>query len=124
MHLRSNLLTFIVLILFSGLIIWACSRQTASIGNADIQVSNFGLIDQNGDFYNLYYHSDAVAVVLFVHGNGCPVVRNAISDFKSIRDKHEDVQFFMVNSNLQDNRESIAKEAKEYEIDFPIFWIQ
>ncbi|MEM1124570.1 MAG: hypothetical protein AAGJ18_29295, partial [Bacteroidota bacterium] len=31
-----------------------------------------------------------------------------------------DVKFFMVNSNLQDDRTAIAKEAEEFGIDFPI----
>ena len=40
-------------------------------------VDNFRLLDQNGKSHELYYSSDMKAVVLMVHGNGCPIVRQA-----------------------------------------------
>jgi peroxiredoxin len=86
------------------------------------RVDNFVLLDQNGEAQNLYYHQDAKAVVIMVQGNGCPIVRNAINDYKQVRDEFEasGVKFFMLNSNLQDSRSAIAAEAKKYSIDFPI----
>lgn len=106
------------------LFLFSCQNNQETIPSEDRvwEVSNFALHDQNGDFHNLYYHSDASAVVLFIHGNACPIVRNAIPDLKAIRAKYEDkdVRFFMLNSNLQDNRTSIAHEAEEFEMDFPI----
>lgn len=85
-------------------------------------VDNFTLLDQHGAAHELYYYSDADAVVLMAHGNGCPIARNAMIDFKAVRDEYESkgVQFLMVNSNLQDNRESILVETHEWEIDIPI----
>jgi hypothetical protein len=85
-------------------------------------VEDFMLLDQNGKAHRLHYYSDASAIVVMIQGNGCPVVRNLLPDFKSIRDDYEskDVVFLMLNSNLQDNRESIRAEAAEWAIDFAI----
>ena len=87
-----------------------------------VRVDNFVLLDQEGDAYELYYDTDASAVVIMVQGNGCPIVRNVLTDYKALRDQYQDqgVNFWMLNSNLQDNRASIKKEADEWAIDFPI----
>ena len=86
------------------------------------KMENFKLLDHTGKMHELYYLSDMKAVVLLVHGNGCPIARNALHTYKDLREKYQDqgVAFLMINSNLQDNRKSIAKEAKEFGIDFPI----
>jgi mono/diheme cytochrome c family protein len=86
------------------------------------RVDNFALLDHRGAFHELYYLSDAKAVVLMVHGNGCPIVRKALPELKAIRDAYRarGVEFLLVNSNLQDSRETIAKEASEFGIDLPI----
>ena len=85
-------------------------------------VDNFMLLDHRGEAHELHYHSDAKAVVLFVQGNGCPVVRNALPDLKQVRERYagEGVVFLMINSNLQDTRESVRAEAEEWGIDLPI----
>lgn len=104
--------------------LYACqSNDTPAVQvDMDLEVPNFGLIDQNGEFHDLYYYGNQDAVVLYIHGNACPIVRNAITDLKAVRKqfKKEKVKFLMVNSNLQDNRVAIQKEAKEFNIDFPI----
>ncbi len=86
------------------------------------RVENFRLFDHQGGSHELYYYNDMEAVVVLVQGNGCPIVRNAVPRFKELRDAYADkpVQFFMLNSNLQDNRASIAKEAAAYGYDMPI----
>jgi peroxiredoxin len=86
------------------------------------RVDNFQLLDQNGESHELYYLSDMAAVVVMVHGNGCPIVRNALPTLKEIRIKYESqgVAFLLLNANLQDNRESIHAEAAEFLVDFPI----
>ena len=85
-------------------------------------VDNFMLLDHRGEAHELHYHSDAEAVVLVVQGNGCPVVRNALPDLRKVRERYagEGVVFLMVNSNLQDTRESVRAEAEEWSIDLPI----
>lgn len=85
-------------------------------------VENFRLIDHQGASHELYYYSDVNAVVVLVQGNGCPIVRNALPRFKELRDEYaaKNVQFLMLNSNLQDTRTSVSKEAAEYGYDIPI----
>ena len=88
------------------------------------RVDNFRLFDHLGGSHELYYYNDAKAVVFMVQGNGCPIVRNAMPAYRALRDRYakQGVQFFMLNSNLQDNRRSIAEEANEYGYDIPI-WV-
>ena len=87
-----------------------------------MRVDNFVLLDHKGDAHDLYYHKNASAIVIMVQGNGCPIVRNALTDYKALRDQFatNGTQFFMLNSNLQDRRETIAAEAEKYGIDMPI----
>lgn len=112
----STLFIFILLFLFS------CQEAPEPVIDMEAGVPNFGLHDQNGEFHTLYYHSDAKAVVLYIQGNECPIVRNAITDIKAVRREFRDknVEFLMLNSNVQDSRASIAVEAEEFDIDFPI----
>jgi peroxiredoxin/mono/diheme cytochrome c family protein len=85
-------------------------------------VDNFRLLDQNGKSHELYYSSDMKAVVIMVQGNGCPIVRQALPALQEIRDKYQaqGVEFLLLNSNLQDKRDAVAAEAREFSIDFPI----
>ncbi|GFE78834.1 thiol-disulfide isomerase [Steroidobacter agaridevorans] len=85
-------------------------------------VDNFRLLDQQGKSHELYYLSDMKAVVLMVQGNGCPIVRQALPALAEVRAKYraQGVEFLLLNSNLQDTRELVAKEASEFKIDFPI----
>ena len=89
---------------------------------ASTTVDNFTLLDHEGKAHKLYYLSDAEAVVIMVHGNNCPMVRNAMPDFREVRDDFQDrnVHFLLLNSVDYDNRKSIQEEAEEWEIDFPI----
>ena len=86
------------------------------------RIDNFVLLDQHGDAHNLYYHKDKSAIVVMIQGNGCPIVRNALTDYKALRDQYADqgVHFLMLNSNLQDQRSTIFAEAEKYGIDMPI----
>ncbi len=87
-------------------------------------VENFRLMDHRGASHELYDFSDAKAVVFRVQGNGCPIVRNALPRFRELRDAYsaQGVEFMMINSNLQDNRTSIAREAEEFRFDIPV-WV-
>lgn len=88
-----------------------------------LQIDNFMLADQNYMGHELYREAgDAKAVVLITHGNGCPIVRNLAPKVKELRAKYEPmgVKFMMLNSNLQDSAEEVAKEAAEYGYDLPI----
>jgi peroxiredoxin len=86
------------------------------------KADNFMLVDQNLQSHELHRLSDASAVVLITHGNGCPIVRNIGPAIKALQAKYagKNVEFLMLNSNLQDTREAVAAEAKEYGFDIPI----
>ena len=86
------------------------------------RVDNFRLLDQNGASHELYYHSDAKAIVVMAHGNGCDIVRQTLPALKELHEKYraQGVEFLLIDSNLQDSRDSIAEEASEFGIDFPI----
>lgn len=113
---------YLPFILIMGIFVACNNSSKQALPQLDLRVENFGLYDQHGNFHNLYYYSDASAIVLFVHGNGCPIVRNVMPALREVRDSYADkgVQFFMLNANLQDNRESIIHEASDFGIDFPI----
>ena len=93
-----------------------------ALATSAAKVDNFVLLDHLGNAHELYYYSDSPAIVLTVQGNGCPIVRNALPDLKEVRDRYETegVVFLMINSNLQDDRESIRAETADWNIDFPI----
>lgn len=83
---------------------------------ADGKAANFRLLDHKGVSHELYYHSDKKAIVLIWQGNGCPIVRQYYSRIMELKNEYEqkDMAFFLINANLQDDRQSIAKELKEY----------
>ena len=99
----------------------SCSQEIAP-PDMEVSVKNFGLYDQYDDFHRLHYYDDAKAVVLYVQGNSCPIVRKSVETFENIREEYapKGVRFFMINSNLQDNRETIALEAENFNIETPI----
>jgi peroxiredoxin len=86
------------------------------------KVSDFVLADQHGTIHRLYEHKDKAAVVIMIQGNGCPIVRNALGEFRALRDTYtgKDVEFFMLNANLQDQADAILREARTYGIDLPV----
>lgn len=85
-------------------------------------VSNFTLLDQTGKAHELFYYDDSRAIVIMVHGNGCPVVRNSYQDYVALTEKyrHKGIRFFMLNSNLQDDRASIVEELALWGISIPV----
>jgi hypothetical protein len=88
-------------------------------------VNDFALLDHQGAFRHLYYHAkdpQARAIVLFVQGNGCPLVRKRVPELKRLRDAYatNGVVFWMINANAQDSRAAVVKEAAEFAIDLPI----
>ena len=117
---------FLSVLMPAFLLAWCgCSqngRLPAPENDPKAKVENFVLLDQHGHAHELYYYSDAKAVVLYVHGNGCPIARNQISTLKAIRNDfaEKNVTFLMLNANPQDNRENITREAEQFKIDFPI----
>ena len=90
--------------------------RTVSAGGASWteEVPNFALLDIRGHYYELH-RSGARAVVLFFTGNGCPVARQNMYKLRSLREKFKEreVAIWVVDAIAEDNRKSIAKEARE-----------
>lgn len=105
-----------------GVLLAALVLAAAPALAAPQRVENFGLLDQNGAFHELYRESQRPAIVLFVQGNGCPIVRKNLPMLQAVRRKFAPlgVEFWMINSSPQDDLDEIAAEAKEWGIDFPI----
>ncbi len=111
--------TFLLLLLFLPPL--SCQRLLGPVATG-AKVGNFALLDEQGDFQELYYYSDFKAVILFVHGRDCPIVRNQVPALNQLNSEYEarGVKFLGINANLQDDRGSIARDAAELGVSFPI----
>ncbi|WP_374470789.1 redoxin family protein [Phenylobacterium sp.] len=100
----------------------AAARETAAVAALPGHVDNFMLVDQNLEGHELYRMADAKAIVIVSTMNGCPIARAMTPELKKLRDAYQakGVEFLMLNSALQDSRESIAEEAKEFGLDIPV----
>ncbi|MEM7186716.1 MAG: redoxin domain-containing protein, partial [Bacteroidota bacterium] len=109
-------------ILLLLLVFWAILGCNPPKPIADSRTNDYALYDAEGDFHRLSYYNNADAIVLWVQGNGCPIVRNALLDFNSVVKDYakRNVVFFMLNSNLQDDRAKIAKEASDFGFEVPV----
>jgi len=101
--------------------LWLFAGHTAMAADSQ-RIGDFALLDQTGKHHKLSWYGDQKAVVIFVQGNGCPIVRNSVPELRAIRDDYSDrdVQFFMLNPQPQDTRDSINAEAADFGYDFPI----
>jgi len=99
----------------------ACQQAPPKI-DMDLEVPNFALLDQNGEFHELYYYSDAKAVVLYTQGNGCSTTRKDVRELQALRTsfKEKGVKFLMINATAKDTKEDILEEVAEHDIEFPI----
>jgi peroxiredoxin len=98
---------------FLGLLLCALSIGAAQqIGS---EVPNFAMLDYKGRYHELR-RADAKVVVLFFTSDGCPIARQSISRLKQIQKQFgpEGVLVWMVDSNTGDDRESIRREAQEF----------
>lgn len=104
------------------LVFWSTALLTCLSWASVERVDNFRLIDHRGRIHELFRYSDAKAVVLITHGVGCPIVRKQIPTLRALSDEFQSapVVFLFINANVQDDRESLAQEAEEYRIPFPI----
>ncbi|HEY8573740.1 redoxin family protein [Phenylobacterium sp.] len=94
----------------------------AAVAALPATVDNFMLADAEMMGHELYRLADAKAVVLVSYGVGCPISRAMTPEIKKLRDayKAKGVEFLMFDSNLQDNREAILEETKEFGLDIPV----
>ena len=108
----------------------ATPTEAASADTADMvkmalphaKMANFTLKDPAGKAHELYKMTDAKAIVISMHTRGCPIGQQLNPDFHALQAKYEakGVKFMMINPNMHDTPEMIAKEAKEFDITMPI----
>ena len=92
--------------------LWAASAgATAPIDHVD----NFALLDQAGKYHDLYYLSDAKAVVLMTHDNECAAVSDALPALEQAKASYagRGVEFLMINT--QDDRDAVAAKVTGHE---------
>ncbi len=96
--------------------------ETAPMSPRPATIDNFMLSDTDFMGHELYRMTDAKVIVIVTTGNGCPIARSLTPHVKALRDRYaaQGVQFLMLNSNLQDGRDAIAKEKAEFGLDIPI----
>lgn len=87
-------------------------------------VENFGLFDASGKFRELYYYEkdpETRAFVLFIQGNGCPLVQKRIPELNALQERYREdgVRFWMINSNFQDTRDEVAEEMAAFDSSIP-----
>ncbi|MGK0189792.1 MAG: hypothetical protein ACI9R3_005610 [Verrucomicrobiales bacterium] len=90
-----------------------------------VELENFALIDHEGKFHEFDYYCripSVKGIVLFMQGNGCPLVQKRVPELKRLQAAYQDkgIIFAMLNANLQDERDEIAAEADEFGIEMPI----
>ncbi|MEX2131217.1 MAG: redoxin domain-containing protein [Pseudohongiellaceae bacterium] len=85
-------------------------------------IPEFTLEDHLGVTHSLDKYQDSKFIVFYVQGNGCPIARIALPNFREVRDEFESqgIAFLMFNANIQDNMDRIRLEAENFGIDFPI----
>lgn len=85
-------------------------------------VDNFMLADATLMGHELYRLADAKAVVIVSYGVGCPISRAMTPQLKALRDayKAKGVEFYLLDSSLQDSREAILQETAEFGVDIPV----
>jgi peroxiredoxin len=111
--------------LVSGLLIALSTSVVLSAAQATMPgqvVADFKLTDHAGKARSLYEPTSTKPVVVMIQGNGCPIVRHAMISLREISERYADkgVRFMLLNSNLQDNPETITKEVTEFEYPFPV----
>jgi|SRR5690554_401411 len=85
-------------------------------------VKEFELSDHQGVMHTLEDYADRELVVMYVHGTGCPIARLSVPTYLHLQEQYADqnIEFLMLNSFIQDDIPRIAKEAEEFNINFPI----
>src|SRR5437667_3834224 len=88
----------------------------------EMKVEDFQLLDHAGRWHALYRLSDSRAIVIISTANGCRSVKEAVPKLKALRDKFasQGIVFWMLNSDPQQERAGIAREAAELGLDLPM----
>ena len=115
-----------ILIHVCTLVVALCASPTMAEGDSKTsELENFALLDHEGKFHELDYYfrvPGVKGIVLFIQGNGCPLVQKRVPELRKLKARFQKkgILFGMLNANLQDERDEIAAEAKEYRMELPV----
>ncbi len=100
-----------------GVLLIGCGAVSAAALTPGAQVADFTLEDLNGASHRLYALSSKKAIVIMTQSNGCPIVRLAVPALRDIRDRYQpqDVEFLLLNPTLQDSRDTVLRESREFD---------
>jgi peroxiredoxin len=100
-----------------GMLLIGCGAVSAAALTPGAQVADFTLEDLNGASHRLYALSSKKAIVIMTQSNGCPIVRLAVPALRDIRDRYQpqDVEFLLLNPTLQDSRDTVLRESREFD---------
>jgi len=120
--MRLNLYRLAVLLVSASVVSWTATSNAQSAVTLPANVENFRLLDHTGRSVELYREVDSSAVVVYIHGVGCPMVRQMIPELTRIQSEFEPqgVKFYMLNANSQDSRGDLVKDVNKYKIPMPI----
>ena len=95
---------------------------TGMSGAAETKMDDFQLLDYQGRWHELYRQAGSRAVVIISTAVGAPDTKEAILKIKALRDKFasQGIVFWMLNSDPQQERTDIAREATELGLDLPV----
>jgi AhpC/TSA family len=110
------------LIALAGLGIALHLRSEVAAPPDALVVPDWALLDHTGAFHQLSRYRDRAAVVLFVHGVGCPVSRQSVPALRALRSRfsRDRVAILLLNGNPQDDRAALQQEAALLEPNLPI----
>ena len=94
------------------------STAMASTG----RVENFVLLDHKGEAHELHYNKSSKAIALMAHSTSCTASEADYKTFGALSEElHEQgVKFFLINSNIADDRASISAHLSSLEATLPV----
>ncbi|MEP7211399.1 MAG: hypothetical protein ABI740_11220, partial [Alphaproteobacteria bacterium] len=112
----------LVLALSGGIAINAAMAKAPAANTAastPSKIDSFRLVDADGRAHDLYRLKDASAVVIVMHGSD---LKKTAPEFEKLRAAYaaKGVEFFMLDSTLNANRDAVSAEAKTLGVSAPI----
>ena len=86
--------------------------------SASQRIENFVLLDHNGKAQELYYQSDALALVLISHRNDCPQASRTVAGLAELEQNFPQVQFWLIDA--EDDRAAIRAGLAASQLRAPI----
>ena len=95
------------------LVIWG------SVAFANERIGNFTLLDQHGKATELYYHSDATAVVLMAYRSDSAPAAEAARALMNMQSQYDNLRVFLINTG-NEQRADIRQSLRESGVELPV----